>query len=155
MTFIPSLTSFRIKLSASPQRKTSSACTTNYSNPSLRRRLVLPRRCIGCSRWGRVGLYARACNALYPWWWRNVVSHSKAKGQKNIHWKTPKESSVSWLHFTAHGISMDASNEDKALREGRPRLVQLATGPLLDLTCYRPSFKNQNTFDAAVLCAER
>ena len=49
-----------------------------------------------------------------------VIRLVKSEGPKNIHWKTPENPSVSWLHFTAHGISVDASDEDKTLTEGRP-----------------------------------
>jgi hypothetical protein len=79
-----------------------------------------------------------------------VIQLVKSKGPKDIHWKTPEDPSVSWLHFTARGISVDASGEDKLLTEGRPRLLQLPTGPLLHLAYYRPGSKNQGTFDAAV-----
>ena len=74
----------------------------------------------------------------------------KLEGPKNIHWRTSENPSVSWLHFTAHGISVDASNEDKLLTEGRPRSLQLPTGPLLHLAYYHPSSKTLATFDAAV-----
>ena len=79
-----------------------------------------------------------------------VVRLVKSEGPKNIHWKTPKNPSVSWLHFTAHGISVDASDEDKSLTEGRPLSLQLPTGRLLHLAYYRPSSKTQATFDATV-----
>ena len=79
-----------------------------------------------------------------------VIQLVKSEGLKNIHWKTPADSPVSWLHFTACGISVDASNEDKLSTEGRPQSLQLPTGPLLILAYYRPSSKNQATFDAAV-----
>jgi len=78
-----------------------------------------------------------------------VIQLVKSEGSKNIHWKTPKEPSVSWLHFTAGGISVDASDED-TLGEGRPRSLQLPTGPFVCLAYYRPRSKTQDTFDAAV-----
>ena len=79
-----------------------------------------------------------------------VTQLVKSVGPKNIHWKTPKEPSVSWLHFSAGGISVDVNNEDTLLREGRPRSLQLPTGPLVCLAYYRPRSKTQATFDAAV-----
>ncbi len=79
-----------------------------------------------------------------------VTQLVKSERLKNIHWKTPKEPSVSWLHFTAIGISVDASDEDTLLGESPPRSLQLPTGPFVSLAYYRPKSKTQATFDAAV-----